>query len=561
MLHSFRAWAQRDPDQPLVAERGPDGSWTTLTYGQAELAARTIGQGLCERGLGPEHPLMMLSGNSIEHLVVLLGAMTAGVPAAPVSVAYSLQSRDHPRIREIAALVKPGAVFADDHARFGAALDALPDLPRLTDLWGTGTPPGAEVDAAFAALTRDTVAKVLFTSGSTGSPKGVVTTHGMLAANQQMIRQVWPFLEAERPVIVDWLPWSHTFGGNHNLGMILVAGGTLYIDAGRPVPGMFDQTLANLAEVPPTIYFNVPAGYSQLVPVLESDPAFAEHFFSRLRLMFNAAAALPDALRQRLLRVAEKTTGSVVPLTGSWGLTETAPAVTNAHFAFTDARSIGVPLPGAEVLLAPSDDAFEIRVRGPMVTPGYLNRPDLTAEAFDSEGFYRTGDAVQLADQRDLNQGLLFRGRLAEDFKLSSGTFVRVGAVRTSLLSAIPVLSDAVVAGENQDFVCALAWVNAVEATKLLGREPFAEGTLVVDDDLHAHVASALTAHASTTGSAGRVDRVLLMTEPADLDGGEITDKGYVNQRQVLQNRKDLVDLVYLDPVAAGVVTLLRTRA
>jgi feruloyl-CoA synthase len=399
----------------------------------------------------------------------------------------------------------------------------------------------------------------LFTSGSTGIPKGVLNTHRMLAANQQMIRQAWPFLAVDAPVIVDWLPWSHTFGGNHNMNMALTSGGTLYVDGGRPVPGMFAQTLANLADVPPTIYFNVPAGYAQLVPALEADPEFAGRFFSRLRLIFNAAAALPPALRERLAAVARRTTGREVAVTGSWGATETAPAVTSAHYAFTDARCIGVPLPGAEVKLVPAEDGgYEIRVKGPNVTPGYLARPDLTEQAFDDEGFYRAGDAVAFADPGDLNAGLVFRGRIAEDFKLATGTFVRVGAVRTALLSAIPVLADAVLAGENRDHVCALAWLNPAEARALLGGQPEPDGELITHEGLRVHLARALAGHNDAAGSAARVWRLAVMARPASLDDGEITDKGYINQRKVLARRAALVDLLYADPAPAGIITAQR---
>jgi feruloyl-CoA synthase len=560
VLDSVRAWARADPDRVLVAEREGTSEWRICRYGGAVAAADSIGQALLDRGLGPDRPLLVLSGNSIDHLMMTLGAMGAGIPVAPVSAAYSLQSADHTRIRQIAALTDPGAVFADHEEKFGPALDAaLAGLPagqraipviistgrrdgadRLSDL--LATVPGSAVTAASAAVEPDSVAKILFTSGSTGAPKGVLNTHRMLAANQQMIRQVWPFLAAEPPVIVDWLPWSHTFGGNHNLNMVLSNGGTLYIDAGRPVPALFGQTVRNLADVPPTVYFNVPAGYAQLVPALEADPAFAARFFSRLRLMFNAAAALPAGLRDRLAGLAVRAAGHPVPVTGSWGATETAPAVTGAHFAFTDARCIGAPLPGAQVKLVPAEEAYEIRVKGPMVTPGYLGRPDLTAAAFDAEGFYRSGDAVGLADPDDPNAGLVFRGRLAEDFKLTSGTFVRVGAVRTALLSAAPLLADAVIAGEDRAYACALGWLNPAQADGL------------PDGQVRQALAAALARHNAAAGSAARIERLVLLAEPADLDAGEITDKGYVNQREVLRRRPGLVELAYTEPPSAEVI-------
>ena len=564
VVHSMRGHARMAPDHLLIAERDRGGAWRRCTYGEAAAAADSIGQALLDGGLGPERPLLILSGNSVEHLLVTLGAMTVGIPVAPVSVAYSLQSRDHARIRTICEQIHPGAVFAEDAGRFGAALDSLQGAPaivsvgsrqgaaRLTDL--LATTPSGDVEAAFGALTPEAVAKILFTSGSTGTPKGVLNTHRMLSANQQMMRQVWPFLAEERPVIVDWLPWSHTFGGNHNMNMMLTSGGTLYVDAGRPVPGMFEQTIVNLADVPPTIYFNVPAGFAQLVPALEADPAFAARFFSRLRLIFNAAAALPEALRDRLAALALRTTGKPIPVTGSWGATETAPAVTSAHFDFSDARCIGVPLPGAEVKLIRAEDAYEIRVKGPMVTPGYFGQPGLTAEAFDEDGFYRTGDAVALADPADPSAGLVFRGRIAEDFKLESGTFVRVGAVRTALLSAIPALSDAVIVGENRDYVSALAWVNPVETRTLLGDDPQRDGDLIIHESLRAHLAQALADHNDAVGSSARIERLLLMAHQANLDAGEITDKGYVNQRKVLACRAGLVEMLYTDPVVAGVI-------
>jgi feruloyl-CoA synthase len=569
VLHSLRQWAAADPDHPLVAERGPDGAWRTVSYGDAVTAADAIGQALLELGLGQARPLLLLSGNGVNHLLMTLGALTAGIPVAPVSVAYSLQSRDHARIKAITELITPGAVYAEDAEAFGAALDAAsaagaalhmvaagarPGATRLAELLATA--PGPAVRGAYQTLTPDVIAKILFTSGSTGTPKGVLNTHRMLSANQQMIRQAWPFLDGERPVIVDWLPWSHTFGGNHNVNMMLVNGGTIYVDGGRPAPGLFDRTVANLAEVPPTIHFNVPAGYAQLVPALEGDPEFAARFFSRLRLLFNAAAALPAGLRSRLEALAARhAPDRDIPVTGSWGATETAPAVTSANFPYRDARCIGAPLPGALVKLAPAEDAYEIRVQGPNVTPGYYARPDLTGDAFDAEGFYKTGDSVAFADPGDPNAGLVFRGRIAEDFKLGTGTFVLVGAVRTALLSALPALSDAVIAGEDQDYVSALAWLNPAEARALLGRDPEPSGgDLVTDPDLLRLLAGALAAHNASRGSAARVERLLVLARPASLDAGEITDKGYLNQRKVLAERAALAGLLYTDPAPAGVV-------
>jgi len=564
VVHSLRAWAAKDPDYPLVAERIAGGPWRTCSYGAAVAVAEAIGQALLERGLSADRPLMVLSGNSVDHLLVMLGAMTAGVPVAPISVAYSLQSGDHARIRAIAELIRPGAVFAEDAGRFGPALDALGHVAAIVS---TGSRAGAsrlsglaactpaqQVADAYAALRPDTIAKILFTSGSTGIPKGVLNTHRMWAADQQMMRQAWPFLATERPVIVDWLPWSHTFGGNHNLGMVLTAGATLHVDVARPTPELFPQMIANLTDVAPTVYFNVPSGFAQLVPALEADPKFARRFFSRLRLLFNAAAALPSGLRDRLRDLAAKTSGRDIPVTGSWGTTETGPAVTTANFDYTDARCIGAPLPGAEVKLAPAEGAYEIRVKGPIVTPGYFGRPDLTAEAFDEEGFYRTGDAATLADPADLNAGLVFGGRIAEDFKLGTGTFVRVGAVRTALLSSIRVLSDAVIAGEHREYLCALAWLNLAEARAVAGAEIRTDGELVVHEVLHRTLAEALADHNGTVGSTARIERLAVLARPADLDAGEITDKGYVNQRQMLKNHAALVEMLYTDPLPPGVI-------
>jgi feruloyl-CoA synthase len=545
MAHLFRTGALAHPDRILAAEREGDG-WRTLTWGAARTRADALAQALLDHGLGADRPLMVLSGNSLAHLELTLGAYTAGVPVLPISPAYSLLSADHERLRAIAALCTPGLVFADDAARFGPALDALGDGPAievvahgerdgalgLDEL--AGTLPGDGAERAFARLGPDSVVKILFTSGSTGAPKGVVNTHRMICSNQQALGQVWPFMRQEPPVLADWLPWSHTFGANHNLHQAIAFGGTLYIDDGKPAPHLFERTVEALRAVRPTVYYNVPAGYALLTPRLEADRDLAEAFFSRLRFMFYAAAALPEALWDRLRAVAGGVADHDVPLTASWGTTETAPAATTAHFAGARCGCIGVPLPGVTLKLVPDGAKREIRVKGPNVTPEYHRDPEATVAAFDDEGFYRTGDAVRLVDEDDPNEGLMFDGRLAEDFKLMSGTWVTVGRLRVALLSAASVLRDAVIAGHDRDVVAALAWVDPAEARRVCG----GDADVALDDPaLRDHLAASLARLNAGAGSAARIERLLLLDEPPDLDAGEITDKGYVNQRAVLERR------------------------
>ena len=426
----LRSWAAAEATYPCVAQRTAGGSWEVLSYGEVLAAARSVSQALLDRGLSAERPLMILSGNSIGHFLVTMGAYLAGVPVVPVSVAYSLQSKDHERLRVIGDLVRPGAVYVETLAPFAAAISALAGDPlviakeggpkehSLPTLLAT-TAAAAVEEESSASVTGASVAKILFTSGSTGIPKGVLTTHEMLCANQQMMRQAWPFLAQERPVLVDWLPWSHTFGGSHNMNMVLANGGTLYIDEGRPAPSLIAATLANYRDVSPTMAFNVPAGYAQLVPALEADHELARQFFARIRLVFNAAAALPSALRGRLETLAREVTGRDVPVTGSWGTTETAPAATTAHFGYADGRCIGNPLPGVTLKLVPDDgDVYEIRVAGVAVTPGYLSRPDLAATAFDDEGFYCPGDAVSFADPGRPGPGTAVPGAAGRRFQV-----------------------------------------------------------------------------------------------------------------------------------------------
>ncbi len=557
-----RAHAEAHPERPLAAERDDHGEWVKLTYGEAREKADALAQALLELGLSPERPIMILSGNSLAHLLVSLGAYTAGIPVMPISVAYSLMSSDHARIKAIAELTTPGLVFADDGDAFAKALDALaPEHTLIARGERAGalqldqlarTQPGAEVEEAFAQITPDTTAKLLFTSGSTGVPKGVVNTHRMLCSDQAMLQLIWPFLVDEPPVLVDWLPWSHTFGANHNLNLVLFNGGTLFIDDGKPAPPLFPRTIAALKSVSPTLYFNVPAGFALLAPALENDESLARTFFSRLRFMFYAGAALPEGLARRLRHIAGGKADHDVPLTSSWGTTETAPAATSAHFDNAAMGCIGVPLAGTAIKLAPVAGKLEIRVKGPQVTPGYFRAPELSESSFDEEGYYRSGDAGEPVDEQDANKGLLFTGRIAEDFKLLTGTWVTVGPLRMRLLSEARVLTDAVICGQDCDYVAALAWVNQAEARKLAASET----DVAIDHPrLREHLALALQTLNRGAGSAARIERLLLLASPPSLDAGEITDKGYINQRACLESRGAEVARLYAIELDPAVIT------
>jgi feruloyl-CoA synthase len=561
VVHEFRAHSEAHPDRLLVAERGPAGEWVRSTWGEMRALADGLAQGLLDRGLA-DRPVMVLSGNSRLHLVVTLAAMTIGVPVVPVSVAYSLRSADHAKLRAMAELTDPGLLVAEDpsYAAAVAAIAAGRTVLRESDKSGETIPgsmaledlsaePTAEIDARCARLVAEDTAKILFTSGSTGTPKGVITTHGMLAVNQQQMRQVWPFLRDEPPVLLDWLPWSHTFGGNHNLNMVLAGGGTLWIDDGRPDPALIQRTVANLADAHPTVYFNVPAGYAALLPHLERDPAAAQAFLHSLRLGFFAAAALPQQLWDRMTALAAAH-GSSMLMTTSWGMTETSPAATSAHFAITRSDCLGVPLPGVELVLVPVGAKHELRVRGPNVTPGYYRQPELTAATFDEYGYLRTGDAVALADPDEPAEGLVFQGRIAEDFKLATGTFVSVGTLRPRLLSAARgLLTDAVICGDNTDHVTALVWLHPDHAHRC-----GADGA--PDDGLRTDLGAALRRLADEGGGASqRVERLAVLIEPPSLDADEITDKGYVNQRAVRDRRADRVAMLATEPSSPQVVS------
>ncbi len=566
-------WAARAPDRPFLQERGPDGRWRGPTYAEALRAVQRIATGLIRLGLSAERPVMILSDNGVDHGLLTLAALHVGVPAVPVSPAYSLLSRDFQKLRRIVELTDPGLVYVADRTRFAAAVGAIRDLYRGAVLSsGAAGDGGTTLDELasdldepavaerFRSVTADTVAKLLFTSGSTGEPKGVVNTQRMLGVGQQARTQIWPFLAEEPPVIVDWLPWSHTFGANHNFNLVLRHGGTLYIDGGRPVPGLFETTLANLRDVAPTIYFNVPRGYDLLVTALRKDPQLRRSFFRRLRVIFYGAAALPQHLWDALLELAEATVGSPVPVVAGWGSTETAPLAADCHFQARRAGVIGLPVPGTELKLVPAGPKLEVRVRGPNVTPGYWKRPDLTAASFDEEGFYRIGDAVRFVDPEQPAEGLLFDGRVAEDFKLDSGTWVSVGMLRVNAIAALaPVAQDVVVTGQDRPEIGFLIFPNLAAcrsvAADLAPDAPTEE--LLADPAVRAAVARGLAKlREAGGGSSSYATRALLLAEPPSIDRGEITDKGYLNQRAVLTNRTALVAAVDEGRDEAGIIRI-----
>jgi feruloyl-CoA synthase len=557
-------WAGTAPERTFLAQRDQEGLWRGVSFATALDSVRRVAQALLDRGVTPDRPVMILSDNGIENGLLQLGAMYVGIPVAPTSPAYSLMSQDFGKLKHVFDLIRPKLVFAADGQKFGTALSALdldgvevvvtrnpPDGRAVTDFGDLAqTAPTGAIDAALARVGPDTVAKILFTSGSTGRPKGVLNTHRMLCSNQQAIAQIWPFITRRPPILIDWLPWSHTFGGNHNFNMILRNGGTLYIDAGKPAPGLVDKTVANLRDIAPTLYFNVPRGYDMIVPYFERDEALRDHFFSNLDTIFYAAAALPQNLWERLEALSLAARGEKVVMTSAWGATETAPLVTGVHFPIDRAGVIGIPAPGSELKMIPNGGKLEMRVRGPNVTPGYHKREDLTREAFDEDGFYRIGDAGKLADPDDPAKGILFDGRVAEDFKLLTGSWVSTGTLRVAAIAAgAPVIQDAVVAGHDRDEVGLLVFPSPAGAVQVAGVDASARlGELVANERVRQTLRDGLAAYnAAHPGSSTRIGRVLLLKTPPDIDANEITDKGYVNQRAVLERRADLVEQLYSD--------------
>ncbi len=546
-------WAQQVPERTFVAKRERGGEWRRISYAQMLARAQAVGQSLLDLGLSAERPLAILSGNDIEHLTLALGALWAGVPYVPVSTAYSLVSQDFGKLRYILGKVTPGLVFSSD-ASYAKAIDAVvpgdvtrivgePEFDRLL-----AATPGPALAAAHAQVGPDTIAKLLFTSGSTKDPKGVMTTHRMMCANQQMIRQCLGFLADEPPVLIDWLPWNHVFGGSHNVGIALYNGGTLYIDDGKPTLSGMRETLRNLREISPTIYFNVPKGLEEIATAMDSDTLLRDTLFKRCKAIMFAGAAMSQPVWDKLHAHAEAAVGERVRVITGLGMTETAPSCTFAVGTAVASGHIGLPVPGVEAKLVPVDGKLEIRFRGPNVMPGYWRAPEQSAAAFDDEGFYRTGDAVKWIDAAHPQRGLLFDGRTAEDFKLSTGTFVSVGPLRAKIVAAgDPCVQDAVITGLNRDEVGALLFPRADECRRLAA---LPAATPLPDVLHHANVRTFFQTLADrlwreATGSANRVARLHVLAEPPSIDKGEVTDKGSINQRAVLAHRDSLVTALY----------------
>ena len=572
VLEYLPVWAKKAPDRPFISQRDANGEWESITYGEIYSRARALGQFLLAHGCNAARPVVVLTPNSIASATVIVAAIYAGIPVVPVSAAYSTIPEAFNRLEYCLDLVTPGAIFVESGAQYQKvvarlnldygmciagthACDGMLELESLVE-----TDPG-NIDEVFAATGLNTVVKILFTSGSTGVPKGVINTNRMMSANQQQLVQVYPFLEDEPPVVLDWLPWSHTFGGNEVFTMTLRHGGQLYIDAGKPVASGFDTTLANLRDVAPTIYFNVPLGYDLLATALEQDDALNQQFFSRLNMLFFSASALPQSIRDRLDKLAQKAGRDSVALTTGWGATETAPLATAVHYDSVRTDNIGVPASGCEIRFASSGGRYELRVRGPQVTPGYWRNSDKTAEAFDDKGFYKTGDAAYLMDESNPSAGIIFDGRVSEDFKLLSGTWVPVGKLRVSLVNVLlPLAQDVIVLGQDWETVCILVFPNKAECQALTGKAVEDNGDgLVTDSTLADEITKRLESYNEEhTASSMRVHRFGVLAEAPSIKDHEITEKGSINQRGVIARRDAQVQLLRSGAggIVDGIVTL-----
>ncbi|SEF58934.1 feruloyl-CoA synthase [Marinobacterium lutimaris] len=572
-------WADKTPDAIFVAQRNEEGEWEKLTYRETLERVTSIAAWLLDKNLSAERPVMCLSGNSIEHLLLALGSQYIGVPYSPISTAYSLISTDYGKLRHVFDLLTPGLVFVDNLGPFRDAIDAVipADLPLVAVSKEHGddglknpvtlfselldTPACAAADAARDATNGDTIAKFMFTSGSTGMPKAVINTQRMICANQVMMNSLMEFLQEEPPVLVDWLPWNHTFGGNHNIGIALYNGGSLYIDHGKPTHKAFGVTLKNLTDVAPTVYFNVPKGYELLVKELRAHPEVAKKFFSRLQLMHFAAAGLSQHIWDAIDELAIEHTGKKVPMITGLGATETAPAALFASIVECASGVIGTPLPGIELKLVPNGDKMEARVRGSSVTPGYWRAEEQTAKAFDEEGFYCLGDAVKYIDPEKPGRGFRFDGRVSEDFKLDTGTWVSVGTLRAHIIHFFaPYIQDVVIAGHDRDYVSAMVFADIGHCRKLIhDGDQLSDLEVLRSPRVRETFQRLLNEMAETaTGSSTCIRRLRFLEEAPSIDLNEVTDKGSINQRAVLKNRDALVKDLYSEQPSDEVMILSR---
>ncbi len=575
MIEPLRKWAGERPDRIWLGKRKPPeqgqafGDWETVTYAQANARVNALAEAMLQKGMDQQNPLVILSGNSIEHALMTYGAILAGAPAVPVSPSYSLMSSDHEKLKYVFDLIQPRMVFVQDTRPFEKALAAL-DLTGITVVACEGpcdvtytdlleTVPTHAVEESYKNLNWDMVSKYLFTSGSTGMPKAVITTHRMQCVNSVMGENLILKDENEEPpVLLNWLPWNHCFGGNAVLNNLLTSGGTLYIDGGRPVPGGFEETLQNLREIAPTTYSNVPAAYGMLVPALEQDEVLARNFFSRVKFLAYGGAALAQDLYDRLQTVAVQTVGERFIFSSGYGATETAPTIMNVHWATERMGLLGLPLPGIEIKLVPTGDKLEVRVKGDCITPGYYKNEAKTLEAFDEEGFYKLGDAAKFVNPDDPSEGLVFDGRVVEDFKLSTGTWVSAGRLRVQAVeSGKGLLQDVLVAGLDREYIGILGCPNVPACRKCAGEAELPVEELVRHPKVLETLAEGLRAHnQKNPASSTRLKRALLMVEPPSVDKGELTDKGYINQSTALSRRADLVEKLYAEPAGNDVVVL-----
>jgi feruloyl-CoA synthase len=564
-------WARVVPDRVFMAERAPTGGWRTITYAQTFDRVRRLGAALLRRGVSSQRPVVILSGNDLEHALLGLAANYIGAPYAPVSPAYSLISSDFGKLKHVFNLLSPGLVFACDGAQYGRAIQAA--MPHDVDLLVARNPVAgarllseldadpAAADAAHAAVTPNTIAKILFTSGSTGLPKGVINTQRMWCSNQEMIVSALRFFRDEPPVIVDWAPWHHTAGGNHDVGLVLYNGGALYIDGGKPLPGAIEETVRNLREVAPTWYFTVPKGYEALLPFFRADAALRENFFSRLKVLWFAGAGLAQHVFDEWKEMAQRTCGEDIVFATGFGATESAPCAFARVWDTANSTNIGLPSPGLDVKLVPlSGGKYEARLKGPNITPGYWRAPELTTQAFDADGYYKLGDAFRFDDPSDPVKGLLFEGRIAEDFKLSTGTWVSVGPLRTAFVSHFaPYVRDVVIAGADRSAVAALIFPDPDACRRLAPDLPrdAAAAAIVSHERVRREFRALLAGFAAqATGSSNRIVRAILLDTPPSLDAGETTDKGSLNQRMVLQHRAVLVDELYAAMASPRVIAI-----